>query len=305
MNLRQIKKEFFYIRKSFFVYKRGSKYLVNKYLTAKKILQKKEVIEKKTNNGDLSVHLLTCHRDMVMLLWSLASYFRSFRVFGDLHIHSDGTLTVGDKKILKKYFPSARIVDSENFVRDYAEALDEYPVISRFRKEKNQYVLLKKIIDPYFVSDKPLRLIIDSDLLWFCRPKEIEDAIERGIENPLMMRTRKKCPVFLRGKKFPEELSQLNSGIVLYKKKDFRPEVFSEYLNSIDESNPENRHFIEQAGYAHTLFGVTPLPEDRYIALGSVASNTVMRHYTSPRRALLYIEGIEKLLEIYGKDFFK
>jgi len=299
--IKKLKLEIFYLRKVFLIYKFNKTllYIKNKYFLASKILKLNKVLEKPVNHPDLSIHLLTCHKDLVMLIWSLASFYKVSKIVGQLFIHDDGSLTQKDKSIINKFFPSAKIIDSSNFVKDFSTKLDEFPIIKKFRKDYPQYVLLKKIIDPYFVSNKSNLLIIDSDLLWFKNPGEVESEISDGCNNSLMMSTDVACPVYFKEGRLDENLAKLNSGIVLYKKDNFRLEKFSSYLNFLDISNKENSHFIEQAGYAYSLNNIKPLSQSKYIAKGKVNDNVIMRHYTSPRRPLLYIEG----LEILKKDY--
>ena len=64
---------------------------------------------------------------------------------------------------------------------------------------------------------------------------------------------------------------------------------------ALDMNNNDNRHFIEQAGYSYCLKNIEPLNIGQYIVKGRVESQTVMRHYTSPRRVLFYAEGLRIL----------
>ena len=100
MNFKKIKLEFFYLYKSFFIYKKGFLYLKNKYIIAPKILKLNKVFEKPVNNDNLSIHVLTSHRDFLMLLWSLASFYQVASIVGPLFIHNDGSLTAKDKRII-------------------------------------------------------------------------------------------------------------------------------------------------------------------------------------------------------------
>ena len=166
--------------KAFFEYHQGFKYVKNRYFLAKKILKVKKSFEKPINNQDLSVHVLTGHRDLVMLVWALASYYLVSQAIGQLYIHSDGTLDKGDKKIIKKFFPSAQVVEPAEFLEKFDSELMNYPLVKKYRTQYPQFFLLKKLLDPYFYSTKRLRLIIDSDLkttFW-----EVPDPFNQDLE---------------------------------------------------------------------------------------------------------------------------
>ena len=271
-----LKLELFYLRKACFEYHAPFRYLYNKYILANKILKTNQDLDKPINHHGLSIHILTRHRDIVILVWSLASFYLNSSVVGQLFIHSDGSLTQKDKSILNKLFPSSKIIEKKS---DY------------------QYLLLQKLFDPYYLSDKKIHLIIDSDLLWFKNPKEIEEEIKNNAQSSLMMVGQGiGCPVYFKNnKKLSAELSYLNSGIVLYHQDNFNLDKLEKYLARIDNTNPANKHFIEQAGFATCLENIVALPQDKYIIKGKLGPKTIVKHYTSPRRPLFYIEGIENL----------
>ena len=297
MRLQAFKKEFFYIRKAFWEYRKGGKYVWNRWVIAPKILDSSKSFQRRVNKESLSIHALTSHKDLLMLVWSLASFYAVANVYGRLYIHDDGSLTTKDKEIISALFPNSKIINSETFLSDYGMQISEFSVIAEFREIfRKDFVLLKKLIDPYFVSDADYRLILDSDLLWFRRPVELENLSNLSY----MMRGKggngKLGYVFFRDRsRLPEELAAYNSGIVLYKKENFDLEKLSEFFLRVDHLDPRNRHFIEQAAYAYCLKNLKPLPVDTYHIKGPLSSATVVKHYTGPRRPLFYAEGVAKL----------
>lgn len=295
MIFKRAKLEFFYLRKSFLEYRQGFKYFKNRYFLARSILNQDKIFEKTVNNHRISIHLLTGRSHLIMLIWSLASFYQQMKVIGPLYIHSDGSLLNKDIQLIKKFFPGAQVIKPEDFLSANQHKLAKYPVLQKFRTEYPQFFLLKKLIDPYFASGKEFRLIIDSDLLWFQEPKEIEREIENGCQNSLMMENNHLCPVYFSdGSKLDEEKASYNSGVVLYQRSNFNLNKLTEYLAKIDLNHSQNRHFIEQAGYASCLENLSKLPASYTIA-GELDKSIVMKHYTSPRRPLFYIKGIEKL----------
>ena len=298
MNLKKLKLELFYIRKAFLKYKKGFKYLANKYFLTPEILKLNKILEKPINSNDLSVHVLTSHRDLIMLIWALGSFYQNTETIGQLFIHSDGSITDRDKKVIKRFFPNALIIEPKEFLEKKSFELDKYPVINKLRKEYPDFFLLKKLIDPYFASESKFHLIIDSDVLWFNRPLEIEEGIKAG--KSLMMQGlvgegEPNYVYFKDGSKLEDKLANLNSGIVLYQKENFNLEKLTEYFEKFDLSNSKNKHFIEQAGYAYCLKELTGLPPSKYQIQDLLNESTTVRHYTSPKRPLFYIEGLEFL----------
>jgi hypothetical protein len=302
MNIKNLKLEFFYLRKALFEHHKFWKYIYNKYVLALKILKLNKIFEKPINNDNLSIHILTCHKDVIMTLWSLSSFYEKSELSGELYLHDDGSLNEKDKNIFKRFFPNAKILGIDEIKK--GNYLQNYTIMKKFRLESKKYFLLKKIIDTYFLSDKNIHLIIDSDLIWFEKSQELIQEIEKGCENSLMMSNNNFSFVhFKNTEKLNEEKASYNSGIVLYKKENFDLAKLEEYLEKIDEENKESVHFIEQAGFAVCLKNLKKLDEKKYIIKETVDNETIVKHYTSPRRPLFYIEGINRIVKLLNCYF--
>lgn len=260
---------------------------------APKILRANKIFEKPINNPNLSIHILTCHKDLIICLWSLASFYQVATEIGQLYIHNDGTLTIKDGNILKKIFPSARIIEPQS-INQENNLFQQYPWLKKFRFEIPNYFLIKKLIDPYLISDKKNILIIDSDLLWFKEPTKINEEIKDNCLNSLMVANNSLSFVYFKNnEKLDEQSASFNSGIVLYQPDHFNRQKLNSYLEKIDIANQQNRHFIEQAGYAFCLENLKKLNEKKYTIKEKVGEETVVKHYTSPRRPLFYLEGLK------------
>ncbi|MDD2807010.1 MAG: hypothetical protein PHW95_00615 [Patescibacteria group bacterium] len=294
MNFRRLKKELYYLRKSFFEFHRPVQYTMLRFFYAKKILKSATPLDRAADRTDLSIHLLVCSRDILMMCWSLASYYAVSKSVGKLYIHNDGSLTKNDITIITKLFPQATIVKTELFVKQYESELSVYPQIYRCRLDK-RYVYYKKLIDQYFVSSAPIHLIIDSDLLWFLPPTELERAYDEAKSKSLMMPNLSTADVYFKGgEAMPKNFAMYNSGIVMFHRNNFNLTRLEDFLSRVDGDDPRN-HFIEQGAFAYCLDFLLPLPLDRYHIKGEINNETVVKHYTSPRRPLFYIEGVKLL----------
>ncbi len=210
MNFEDFKLELFYLRKAHFQYRSFFKYVSNKYFLSKKLIKGNQALEKEVNNKDLSIHVMACRRDFPMILFSLRSFYESLESIGPLYIHNNVNLTQKQKKVLKKLFPSAILVNSAEFLEE--NNLDDYPLIKQFRADKNYKRFFAKFIDPYFVSSTKYRLIIDSDLFWFKQAKEIDREIDQGCLNSLIIQNNGACPIYFKdGSKLNDILASYNS----------------------------------------------------------------------------------------------
>ncbi|HLC89712.1 MAG TPA: hypothetical protein VJG65_02005 [Patescibacteria group bacterium] len=295
MSFNNFRAEFYNFKKAAFEYHRPWPYFYLRYFVARKIFNLKKEFKNNLESNNLSIHLLTCHRDLNLLVWSLASFFINAKISGELFIHNDGTLSQKDCQIIKKFFPQIIIVTSKECEKKIEEKASDFSESKNLRKN---FLLLKKLVDPYFFSSKDKILIIDSDLIWFQRPEDLISQIKQDNPDSLMMHSVQGggCPVyFSNGEKLAKDLSFYNSGIVFYQKENFDLARLKNYLSKIDQKVHANKHFIEQAGYAYCLNKLKPLPEDFYQIKGSLNNQTKVKHYTSPRRFLFYLEGINYL----------
>ncbi|HOY55892.1 MAG TPA: hypothetical protein PLH37_00475 [bacterium] len=300
MKRKGLKWELAQTKKAFVVYGQGWRYIFNKFFLAKKILTVKKTWPSQIN-AELSIHVLACNRDFIMLLWALQSFFNFFNHSFQLFVHSDGTLTVKQINILKKFFPNFVLIASDELLNNYQQVLNSQPIIKNFLIEHPEYYLMKKIVDPYFVSDKKNILVIDSDILWFQTPSELLTALNDGLPSSLMMWSLLPGPVYFKDNtSLSEELSHHNSGVVLYRRDNFDLTALADYLTKVDVEHPNNFQFIEEGGFATCLKKIIPLPKEKYIIKGAVNEQTVARHYTSPRRPGFYLEGLPRLRKIFN-----
>lgn len=287
-----LKWELSHLKKAFLEYRHGWRYIFDKFFLAKKILTEKFFWPSQTNSN-LSIHVLACQRDFIMLLWSLNSFFTFFSYPHQLFIHNDGTLTNKQINILKKFFPKVIIVAPTELLINQQQVLENYPVLKNFLITHPEYYLMKKLIDPYFISDKKNILVIDSDLLWFQSAAELLNNLKNNTAQSLMMWSPLPGPVYFKNNhSLNEYLSHYNSGIVLYQKDNFDLALLENYLSQVDAERPDNFQFIEEGGFATCLKNLMPLPKEKYIIKGKVDEQTVARHYTSPRRPNFYLEGL-------------
>lgn len=293
--MKNLKQHIFYIYVAFTRYKKGFFYVWMRYVVARRILNFTGILEKESTVDNLSVHMLFGKRDFVMALWSLASFYKHSKVIGNLYVHSDGSLDNRDMKVIKRMFPSAKIVDAKNVVRDHKAFFDAHPVLKKFRIEYTKFQS-KKLLDPFLSSDKEYRLILDSDMLWFKNPSEIEEAVKNKQNSALMMSDGDSdfaYVTFKDGSRLSDEIAEFNSGVTLYRKDHFDLVKVEKYIESIAYMQTR---FTDQACYATVLQPyLKMLPKDRYIIKGELHEGRVLRHYTSPSRAKFYILGLDRM----------
>ncbi len=294
MRVSDIKDELKLLAKAFFFYGRGFQYLWMRYVIGSKIYSHGS-LERGTIRSDVSMHMLFGARDYLMALWSLASFYRVMPEVGELVVHSDGSLTESHLRVIRRLFPSARIEHASEFMSLHGKSLDQYPVLKKFREVYPKFQS-KKLIDQYVLSGKKIRILLDSDLLWFREPTEIVESIRSGVPKPLMM-TNQGALIhveFADGSKTSDEVAHANSGIVVYREEQFTLEAVEAYVRKTDYLN---KKFTDQACFASVL-KPSLLSQSIYIIKGTLTDSIVMRHYTSPSRAKFFFYGLDKIWKL-------
>lgn len=292
--VKNLRMEQFYLRRAL-AQGELSAYLTNRHLVAPRLLQECPLLERPANTPNLSVHVLTGRKQLGMLAWSVGSFQAVSETRGALYIHSDGSLNAEDTKLLKQMFPSATVIHPGEIRTELDKALAPYPNLQSLRRDESLF-MLKKLLDPWFVSPVDFRLVIDTDLIWFHDPSEFGQVCQAGSPVSLMTQDDVKellnVPYFKDGTPLQMPQASYNSGVVLYHRDTLNMSKLDEYAGRIDISHPRSRHFVEQGGYATAFENLTLLPMDRYSIQAELTSKTVMRHYTTPRRYRFYSQGL-------------
>lgn len=295
---KKIKKELFYIRKILTHYGHLDLYIYNRFFQTPEKLFKNRIFRNTPYQPQVSIHMLTGTRDVPLAMWSLASFHINSGISGKLYIHSDGSITEQDIKRIQTMFPDTNVLSEDTIDKSKFSVLPRD--IQEFYAKNKDKVFLKKLLLPYIVSEEPITLVIDSDLIWFKEADEILQIIRAGGTHSLMTKNNGLCPVYFRdGTMLAPELAQYNAGLVVYTKNNFSLEKLSEYFSRLDTSDYRNDTFIEQGAYAYCLSNIELLDDSRYSIKKLISSDTIVRHYTSPRRPLFFIEGIPNLLRQY------
>ncbi len=298
--MKKVKEILHMLKKVFFVYRAPFSFFYYRYVVAPRITRVKTPLEKEVTHPNLSIHMLTCHRDTLIALWSLASFYHSAKVIGRLTLHDDGTLTEGDVALFKRLFPSITIVPVHDFFERHPYELDVHPVLKKFRTVYTKFQS-KKLIDVFFERKGDIVLYLDSDMLWFSNPTELEEAVERGAHDVSYTMSNGKDRIhvdFKDGSRTTDEVAECNSGVTLFHKDNFDLNDVSAYVNACDYMN---KKFTDQACFGTVLKNVQILPRDRYFIKGKINDHTVMRHYTGPSREKFYFNGVNLLHKLILK----
>lgn len=300
MNLGSLKKKNWYRESRFFyraatVYRQPLRYIHYRFFTKSKIRSWFQRVTVPKLDESYSIHFLCSHRDLDMLLWSLAGWYLVVPKSGQVFIHEDGSFTDQDRTMIKKLLPHARLIDYGWAKERFAKWLKNHPMTRKFREHDERYIFSIKLIDPYFVSSAPKRLILDTDLIWFRKPDELLQSLREG-KTCFMKAGVKMFYKFADGQELSEDIAWMNSGVIAYQVQDFSLNALEEFCRRNGEDNPSR--VIEQAGYAYVLSSGLPysyLPQEKYHIKGPITDPVVVKHYTGPKRELYWLQGVPEI----------
>jgi hypothetical protein len=245
------------------------------------------------------IHVFTCAKDWLNLLWTLKTFYHYARRRYSLCIHDDGSLTESDRQTLQSHFPNATIVDRPSADKKVLSELQKYPRCLEFRKTNH---LAPKVFDfsSYLESDR--LLLLDSDVLFFAEPTELLNRIENpnyqyNSVNADVASAYTVDPSVVKEQMGFEIQDRFNSGLGLIHKQSLNLEWIEEFLSLPNIIG----HFwrIEQTLFAlcSSKYRVELLPEEYDVRLDKGINGSPSRHYVGAIRHLMYGEGIKHLMQ--------
>lgn len=120
----------------------------------------------------IEVFILLGNKNLHFSIECLSSFVNYVQNEISLYILNDGSLTVEDKKNIKKRLFDVEIISKQVADEHMNKLLKEYPLCKKLR---DNFVLFKKYVDSfYFASNSNPTLILDSDILFF-RPFKLDN----------------------------------------------------------------------------------------------------------------------------------
>jgi len=148
-----------------------------KYL--RRVLQAQPVA---ADDGNIEVHMLLNQPRIFEGLWALYSFVHFAGQACRIVIHDDGSLGSREMADLHQVFPGCQIIS-----RQTADSV----VLGHFQDKslercahlRKTLIFALKLFDPFFFSNSPRFVLLDSDVLFYSRPSELLAGLEETREN--------------------------------------------------------------------------------------------------------------------------
>jgi hypothetical protein len=245
-----------------------------------------------------SVHMVTCHRHVDMALWCLKSFSHFSQASPLITIHDDGSLTEADIELLEAHLSRCRVIARLEADERMDDVLKGHPRCRQMRREPRFYCALK-LFDIWVYSRSDSVVAIDSDILFFQRPRELLECIQtdRPCFNSDFQNAYATTPEKLRRRMGIEVRDRVNAGLFALPRRGFDLDLLERYFASFPKPIPElNRH--EQTAYALLLSraGAQRLSDRYQISQQPLRAETVSHHFVSnASRIHFFTRGLKAL----------
>lgn len=256
--------------------------------------------------NDFELHCLCQKKDLQMLYWALKSFLYHSGLCPQIIIHDDGSIDPKSAREFSGYFSNLRIISK----KEADDAILNRRDLSEKLKEHRQFghSLILKLVDIFLLSQAPKVMILDSDVLFFNKPQEIIDFVENEAGLDALAEAQNgdynlavDADYLAEHNLHTQKAAFINSGLILFKKGKLSLVWLLEYFKHCLREPGD--YWVEMAGWgsiiAQTNFNFLPL--DKYIIKGKPQPDTIMKHFTQPRRHEFYAYGIDMVKKmIYG-----
>jgi hypothetical protein len=250
----------------------------------------------------VEIHILCSERDYLCAIWALKSLYRFAEVTYPLAIHLQGWCPSRVGRRLRQHFPQARVItNSEADVLVDAELGARR--LHRLRELRRRTPFMLKLTD-FVMSCRASRLLLlDSDVLFFARPRHLLEGIHSPSNTALFQRDLESTyniGAHAALERFGIRLMPaINTGIGVVPRDAIDLERCEHFLSDPEVGRANG--FIEQTLYALCMsdrLAVKYLPESYLVSLQPSANFDVLtaRHYAGPSRPLLTSEGLPALI---------
>ncbi len=301
---KKFKTEFFFIAKLF-----GNKYPLKYYFSYFKnklwgdyYLSKLRPVRCLAGN-DLEIHVLCQKKDLEMLEWNIRSFVYYSGLCPRVVVHDDGSIDAKAADLIESRISNLRILfksEADKIINNSKDLTDK---VREFRNKG--HIMIMEFFDLYFfgyLSDAKNIMILDSDVLFLNKPQEIVDFVNGKNSCDAMisrqygtydLKINESYAKILDTEK--KETGYMNPGLIIYKNGSLSLKSFVEYFDHTERNIQD--YFLGMAGWgclvSQTKFDF--LPGDKYKIKWQPNENTVMKHFTSPRRHEFYAYGIDMI----------
>ena len=240
-------------------------------------------------------------------LWMLACSLESFLYHSGLHpkivIHDDGSIDDETTMLIESKFSGLKVLckkKADELIKNFPGMTEK--VISY---RNNGHIMMMEFMDIFLLSKTENVIVYDSDMLFFKKPEEVINFFKDGSGLDALISPQNGAYDLKMDESYSKQygllakrVGYMNPGLIIYKKEAITFDRFLEYFDHTTR-NVED-YFVGMTAWGCLVSQVNfeILPLEKYILKGRPDVNTIMKHFTSPRRHELYAYGIDMIKSI-------
>lgn len=271
-------------------------------VVTKRILATQPVIYDRGCSYEL--HTLTFDQDLLATLWSLKTWYHYSGTRPALVIYAGGPLSTKSEAILSEHFPTCRIIRRATFNQKMQVFLDNYKASLKHSIIPSFYCALK-LFGPMYFTQADSILYVDSDVLFFRKPRELLTHIER--QSACFNSDYQDAyahPAALLNSLLPVRLEHgVNAGLFHISKNDLDGcrDLAEHYFTTVPEIDHQsweiNRHEQTLNALLLSRANAGRLSADYQISRAPVTDSTASHHFVNDgSRPAFYRVGIRRLV---------
>jgi hypothetical protein len=247
---------------------------------------------------DFSFHMLCQEEDVLMAEWAIRSFLKYSGLCPKIIIHDDGSMTKESARMLESRFSNLKVLFRSEALK-MLEARKGFERIREFSIKGHNIVT--QFIDIFLLSDTSKVMLMDSDILFFNKPQEIIDFVNGQTDYDVLVSKQPGSYDLMVNSDYANKYNIyerqagfMNSGMILFNKTSISPDKFYEFFDNTKRNYED--YFLGMSGWGCIISQINYkfLPEDKYILKGRPTKDTIIKHFTGPRRYEFYAYGIDK-----------
>ncbi len=255
-------------------------------------------------DSKVELHTLCQKKDLWMLACSLKSFLYHSGLRPYIIVHDDGSIDNESAKLIESKFSGLRVLRK----KEADELIKNFPGITEkvLNYRAKGHIMIMEFMDIFLLSRADTVIVYDSDILFYKKPEEVvnffnnDNHLDALISHQYGTYDLKMDDYYSQKYELENKrVGYMNPGLIVYKKESIKFDKFLEYFDHTTRAI--NDYFIGMTAWgcliSQTNFDFLPI--EKYKIKKKPDENTVMKHYTSPRRHELYAYGIDLARKTY------
>ncbi|MBW2984749.1 hypothetical protein KY361_06535 [Candidatus Woesearchaeota archaeon] len=257
-------------------------------------------------DSNLSVHTLLCSKHVPFYLYSIKTFLEFSGLRCRVFVYDDGTLTEDDQALIKKAVKNVKIMSLKD--NKIPNKLNRHPNCLNFFKKN---IFGKRLFGIYFSAKTDKIIILDSDVLFFKKPKEIINWAKSKKRYTLFNKDLGKDGSIIFNKedfkRFGiKKIDYFNAGLVCTHRSFIdlgSAERIIEYMHKYKKDALYWKWTSEQTALAVLIsrFENKALPDTYFFCADDISGRNIQdfvsKHYSQFARNYFFTEGVRYLIE--------